>query len=130
MNSQFEVSYDPYHNVLCWDFSPDCVGSSLKRYTSCEDKLDMNGALMVFNLDDIPQTKFIPPPTFLHTPYSNCHNQRVAESQHYFVLLPGDYLQYCESQTQYLYFVLSMKSNSQFVLLLNVLLILFCAVIR
>jgi hypothetical protein len=60
VNSQFEVSYDSHQNVLCWVFSPDCVGSSLKPRASREERLNMNGALVVWNLDDIPQPEFPP----------------------------------------------------------------------
>jgi hypothetical protein len=61
VNSQFEVSYDPSQNILCWVFSPDCVGSSLKPRASRVERLNMNGALVVWDLDHIPQHEFPPP---------------------------------------------------------------------
>lgn len=61
VNSQFEVSYDPHKNVLCWVFSPDCVGSSLKPRGSREERLNTNGVLVVWDLGDMPQPEFPPP---------------------------------------------------------------------
>jgi hypothetical protein len=61
VNSQFEVTYDTHLNVLCWVFSPDCVGSSLKPRASREERLNMNGVLVVWDLGAMPQPEYPPP---------------------------------------------------------------------
>ena len=61
VNSQFEVSYDPHLNILCWVFSPDCVGSSLKPRASRDERLNMSGVMVVWELGAMPQPEYPPP---------------------------------------------------------------------
>ena len=61
VNGQFEVSYDSHLNVLCWVFSPDCVGSSLKPRASREERLNMSGVIVVWDLGAMPQPEYPPP---------------------------------------------------------------------
>ena len=62
VNSQFEVSYDPQHDVFCWVFSPDCIGKSLKPQSSREEKLNMNAVMVCWKFAELPFDKGWPPP--------------------------------------------------------------------
>mmetsp|Transcript_33474 Transcript_33474/g.60303 ORF Transcript_33474/g.60303 Transcript_33474/m.60303 type:complete len:938 (+) Transcript_33474:84-2897(+) len=61
VNAQFEVSFDPHRNWLCWVFSPDCLGSSLLPHATREERLNMNGALVCWELTNLPRPEWPPP---------------------------------------------------------------------
>jgi hypothetical protein len=61
INSQFEIAYDPHRDVLFWCFSPDCVGASLLRHASREERLNSNGSLVAYDLSKLPKTSWPPP---------------------------------------------------------------------
>mmetsp|Transcript_15052 Transcript_15052/g.32642 ORF Transcript_15052/g.32642 Transcript_15052/m.32642 type:complete len:898 (-) Transcript_15052:175-2868(-) len=61
VNAQFKLSFDPRQNVLCWVFSPDCIGSSLKPHATREERLNMNGALVCWELTHLPRPEWPPP---------------------------------------------------------------------
>ena len=65
VNSQFEVAFDQHRNMLCWVFSPDCIGSTLMPHASREERLDMNGSLVCWDLTSLPRKEWPPP---IHTP--------------------------------------------------------------
>ncbi|KAL7514397.1 hypothetical protein ACHAXN_011780 [Cyclotella atomus] len=65
VNSQFEIAYDPHRNIMFWTFSPDCVGASLLRHASREERLNSNGSLVAWNLSKLPPTSWPPP---VHAP--------------------------------------------------------------
>jgi len=61
VNAQFEVSFDPCRNWLCWVFSPDALGSTLKPQSSREERLNMNGTLVCWSLENLPRREWPPP---------------------------------------------------------------------
>ena len=61
INSQFEVAYDPHRDIMFWTFSPDCVGASLLRHASREERLNSNGSLVAWNLSKLPPSAWPPP---------------------------------------------------------------------
>ena len=62
VNSQFKVSYNPHHDVFCWVFSPDCIGSSLRPNASREEQLNVNGVMVCWKLSELPLHAEWPPP--------------------------------------------------------------------
>lgn len=62
VNSLFEVSYDPQHDVFYWVFSPDCIGTSLKPQSSREEQLNTNAVMVCWRLAELPFDKGWPPP--------------------------------------------------------------------
>ncbi|KAL9180756.1 hypothetical protein ACHAXT_011209 [Thalassiosira profunda] len=68
VNSQFEVSFDQSRNVLHWVFSPDCIGATLVPHATHDERLDMNGALVSWDLSALPRQEWPPsalPPHFV-----------------------------------------------------------------
>mmetsp|Transcript_36173 Transcript_36173/g.76024 ORF Transcript_36173/g.76024 Transcript_36173/m.76024 type:complete len:688 (-) Transcript_36173:33-2096(-) len=61
VNAQFDVSFDPQRNLLCWVFSPDCIGSSLAPHAPREDRLNMNALLVCWALSNLPRPEWPPP---------------------------------------------------------------------
>jgi len=61
VNAQFDVSFDPQRNLLCWVFSPDCIGSSLVPHAPREDRLNMNALLVCWALSNLPRPEWPPP---------------------------------------------------------------------
>ena len=77
MNSQFEVSFDPYRNLLHWVFSPDCLGSTISTRLSREERLDMNDALVCWDMADLPMVaewppSALPPKCVVELPRTDC----------------------------------------------------------
>lgn len=61
INAQFETAYDPHRDVMFWTFSPDCVGASLMRHASREERLNSNGSLVAWDLAKLPPSQWPPP---------------------------------------------------------------------
>ena len=61
INSQFDLSFDPQRNIMFWTFSPDCVAVSLLRHASREERLNTNGSLVAWDLNNLPQSDWPPP---------------------------------------------------------------------
>ena len=61
VNSQFEIDFDPQRNLMFWAFSPDCIGASMNHYATRDERLDTNGALVSWNLSDLPKSGWPPP---------------------------------------------------------------------
>ncbi|KAL7547112.1 hypothetical protein ACHAWF_010430 [Thalassiosira exigua] len=60
VNSQFELSFDSGLNLLCWAFSPDCVGSTLTPNSSREERLKTDGILVCWDLTSLPRQEWPP----------------------------------------------------------------------
>lgn len=61
VNAQFEISFDPHRNIMFWTFSPDCVGASLLRHASRDDRLNSNGSIVAWDLSTLPDSDWPPP---------------------------------------------------------------------
>ncbi len=62
LHEQFQISYDAHQDMLCFVFSPDCIGTSLNPHATRHERLDLNGALAFWNLSNLP-VKAWPPPS-------------------------------------------------------------------
>eukprot|EP00804_Cyclotella_cryptica_P008778 CCRYP_015628-RB/>CCRYP_015628-RB protein AED:0.08 eAED:0.08 QI:1084/1/1/1/1/0.66/3/1656/676 len=61
VNAQFDLSFDPHRNIMFWTFSPDCVGASLLRHASREERLNSNGSIVAWDLSKLPDSDWPPP---------------------------------------------------------------------
>ena len=61
VNSQFEISFDPQRNRMFWVFSPDCTGYSVMAHATREERLDLNGVLVCWELSNLPRPEWPPP---------------------------------------------------------------------
>lgn len=54
LHEQFRISYDAHQDRLCFVFSPDCIGTSLNPHATRQERLDLNGALVFWNISNLP----------------------------------------------------------------------------
>ena len=62
LQEQFRLSYDAHKDRLCFAFSPDAIGTSLNPYATRQERLELNGALVFWNLTDLPTGTWPLPP--------------------------------------------------------------------
>eukprot|EP00574_Skeletonema_japonicum_P007728 CAMPEP_0201723650 /NCGR_PEP_ID=MMETSP0593-20130828/7625_1 /ASSEMBLY_ACC=CAM_ASM_000672 /TAXON_ID=267983 /ORGANISM="Skeletonema japonicum, Strain CCMP2506" /LENGTH=965 /DNA_ID=CAMNT_0048214779 /DNA_START=107 /DNA_END=3004 /DNA_ORIENTATION=+ len=89
LHEQFRISYDARQDRLCFVFSPDAIGTSLNPKATRQERMDLNGALVVWDLSNLPLNAW-PLPTIAPlcvTSLPRTENGRVTSD----LTLPGYY---------------------------------------